>query len=230
MEEADRQGTDIDLSEGNGAVEDPFADVPPDPLAEEGLPPGVSAGSLPGENPSEAEDGGEPIVEPEEGEFLPDPEAETEGEDLEDPAPEEPATGVEGSPAHEAEHEAEAEEAKAEPEEKKKETRRKSRRSRKKKESSPAGASPIRGYVILMKGEAEGSWVEAFERPGPDRDRPFVVQQRNSTAALRKAYRLLSENEDEPQEFLLVSVPEKLWSPKLVAGRVHRQTAISVES
>lgn len=227
---------DIDL--GGGSPADPFAEenLPPDPLEGE-LPPGVEQGSLGGDNPSEEPE--EEVVPEEERDASQDEEEEpvgessTTGDDItsippedepEEPEPiaaEEPATGVPDSPDGEksASPEPAAGEPKPEPQ-----------KPKRKKSAKKAATPGIRGYVILRVGADPGDWTEAFERPDPDDDEPFVLEARNGTSALRKAYRMLSEADEAeaPQEYLLVPVPKKLWNPKLVKGRVHRQEAISV--
>lgn len=253
MEAHDQPASDIDL--GSGGAEDPFAHVPPDPLAEGDLPPGVQPGSLPGDNPSEEPQPDEILADPEEQDTSP-------GDEEEYPAAEEPQAepeperGVEthsddpgaSGPTTDEEAPAETTEAetdeqpepetpvarsdakekaaeKSEPTEKPKSSK---RRGKAKKAKTKSETAATRGYVILRMGSETGEWNEAFERPDPDSEEPFVLESRNGTTALRSAYRLLSESEQEPQEYMLVCVPRNMWQVKKVAGRVHRQTAISV--
>jgi nucleotide-binding universal stress UspA family protein len=200
-------GTGIDLSEGAEKAPDPFEDIPANPNAglEEGeLPPGVQQGHLPGDNPSEEEP--EPVAEEEEPTVL--DEVEKVGAALEVPETEVEESEEPEKSAEEAEVEAEEEQVA-------------------KTEEAPVPAG-VRGYVILREGAEPGEWIEAFDRPDPESDEPFVMMQRNGTAAVRKAYRMLSEGESDPQEYVLMPIPRKLFQPKRVAGRVHKQTAISV--
>ena len=241
MEAHEQATSDVDL--GGEAADDPFKDVPPDPLADGDLPPGVIQGSLPGDNPSEMEpeaEAGDP--EPEPGEFMEEPE---ERDDLIPDEEEAPAAEVpDDKPDALAEPEAEPEthpqpepetpvagsgsgEKSADPPKPEKPKAAK-RQSKAKKGKGKKQSSQTREYVILRKGVEPGEWREAFERPDPDSDEPFVLESRNGTTALRAAYRLLSEAESEPQEYLLICVPRNMWQIKKVAGRVHRQTAISV--
>lgn len=235
-------GTDVDLGE-NGATPDPFADIEPDPLADD-LPPGVVPGELPGENPSEMPPEGEevpegeavsddPLLSPEDGEFLQEPDEERDASQDEEDEPvgeasasDEPEQAEEAEPLTPVEGSAVPETSQGEPEKPKRGSRRKGGSGKKK--ARARADSTQRGYVILRAGDEPGTWLEAFERPDGSKDDPFVLFQRNSTAALRKAYRLLSESDEEPQSYTLAAVPEKLWNPKPVAGRVHKQTAISV--
>lgn len=231
MEASETPATsDVDLSNGGG--DDPFAHVPPDPLADPDLPPGVQPGSLPGDNPSEleplAEEGDEPLVEPTPEEILEEPEERDASPDEEDypqgegpvvpdeqPEPETPVAG--SDPKEKAAVAPEPEEPKAP---------KRQRKAKKPKEKKATASS--RGYVILREGSEPGVWQEAFERPDPQEEEPFVLDHRNGTTALRAAYRMLSEAEEKPQEYVLVCVPRKLWNVKKVRGRVHKQTAIQV--
>lgn len=202
MIDEERTGTEIDLG---GEQEDPLD-----------LPPGVEYGELPGDNPSE--------MDPEERDASPDEEEYPAGEAaLEeeaiaeaDGASEEQGADLEiGVPESDVETTPEAEAATSPPPKKTK-----SKKGKK-------GETGIRGYVILRPSSGEvGKWEEVFERSNPDE--PFKIMQRSATLALRTAYRLLTEDEAEPQEYELLPIPEGLWKPKKVQGRVHKQTAISV--
>jgi hypothetical protein len=237
------------------AAPDPFRDVPADPLAEanEELPPGVLPGTLGGDNPSELE----PVAgEPQPDEILVDPEeSSTDGDAITsipeeskpievsdeqealpmdeepEPVPEpQPETPVEGSTAGEESAPQPEPPAPEETTPKGTKTEAKSSKPKRKakKSSGKKDTASVRGYVVLRAGENPGEWMEAFERPANNPDEPFVLEHRNGTTALRAAYRMLAEIEKEPQEFLLVCVPRKLWNPKLVQGRIHKQTAISI--
>lgn len=232
MDTPDTSAADIDL--GGAPAEDPFAEenLPPDPLADGELPPGVEQGSLAGDNPSE---------EPEE-EVVPDEERDASQDEDEEPVaaveePEPPTSPPADEPdpiAAEADEPdepetpvAESEDGEAsalEPEPPKPPSKPKSR----KKAAKATGKSITRGYVILRPGAEPGEWVEAFERPDPNEEAPFMVEARNSESAKRKAYRLLSEDLEGPQEYVLNPIPEKLWKPTRVSGRVHKQVAITV--
>lgn len=226
---------------------DPFADVEPDAGLD--LPPGVEAGSLGGVDLTEeqvaadalpdpetetTEEEPEPVlpeptlpeVEPEPVELGDTPEepveepqelgqpepTPTEGEWVEefDPAAEaapEPATEVEGT---ETAEEPPAEEPKAE----------KPKKPRKKASKKKAKGGPDdREYVILVKGGPnEGVWEQQDE----------TVKARNGNIALRRAYRLLTEDSDAAGEFTIVATPVGYFRPKTVNGRVHKQTAITI--
>lgn len=226
--------SEVDL--GPDENSDPFAGVEADPLADPLVEAGVQQGSLQGDNPSElepvAEEDPGPEEEPEPPSLVPDEERPAdvpdedeapvaEADEPEHEAPEDPETPVAETPP--------GEESAVEPEEPKAEKpKRKTRKSSKKKDPDAEPAPAKRGYVILRAGAEPGIWQEAFERPNADSEEPFVLEHRNGTTALRAAYRMLSDAEKEPQDYVLVCVPRKLWNVKKVAGRVHKQTAISV--
>lgn len=226
--------------------EDPFAEIPGDPLlGEDGeeLPPGVEQGQLGGENLSDEE---EAVAEPEPGEFLEDPEELPVEEDEEEYPPEadvadvpeqedtpeapveEPPTTVEGSEeaVEKAETEDEVEdggtpdsEPDPEPESPAPDP-----------EPSDNGTSSEegrRGYVILKAGEKQGVWEEAFPRTGRGKkSEPATLEARNGQAALRAAYRKLTD--DGEGDFVLVAVPAKLFNPKPVSGKPMGGIAIRV--
>lgn len=250
--------------------EDPFADVPADPLVgaeEQPLPPGVEEGSLTGDNPSE---------EPPPEEVLQDPEAEVEEYEPEAPAEEgEPLPPAEEQPADEEpveqeepevpaadvpedvppEPQPEAESEPDEPEEvptpepetpvegkegsddtPSESPPKKPKRSRKGRSRAKKGAKSAkedREYVVLVESDKPGEWHEAFARnakaeglhTGSDTE-PTTIKARNGEVALRRAFRLLAE--DEAGNYTLVATPKPYFRPKAVNGRVMKQTAITI--
>lgn len=147
---------------------------------------------------------------------APEGEAEVPTAPVEEPVPEEPPIG--DQPEGEAVSEPEEPEAKAAPGPKKRK-----RKPRKKKAEKGQ-----RGYVILRLASEENpdhafqpGWVEAFERDIPIGDKgsePVTIDSRSSEMALRMAYRRLSENGEA--SYTLLPVPEKLFNPKHVEGKV----------
>lgn len=219
-------------------TDDPFAETPSDPLTDEGdLPPGVEPGSLGGENPTA--EGEDEVAEPEPGEFMEDPEelpaegdeedyppeAEadvapvSEGDDIDETSDEEAGTTVEDSdPPSDDEPEAdepEADEPEAKPE----------AEAKPEVEDEPTAEDGRRGYVILKGSEQQGVWEEAFPRKGRSK-KPATLQARNGSAALRAAYRKLTD--DGEGDFVLVAVPAKLFNPKPVSGERMGGIAIKV--
>lgn len=224
---------------------DPFAEVPPQaPVAvaeEEGeLPPGVEPGSLGGVNPSEmepidpeAEPPYEPGVTPEPG---PGDVADDDPPPGEDPlAPEDvglgdepPASEPEPEPSEEGtgqenltplreegqgntQLESEQKDGAPEPDPEPEKPASKPRKRRRSK--GPKLQPGQREYTILRSVTADGFdkplWEEALSTP---------VVARSGELALRKAFRVLSEN--KPGEFELVPVPTKYWNPETVEGEV----------
>lgn len=202
-------GTGIDL--GGEAPGDAW-DGAEDPLAEGELPPGVELGELPGDNPSEEE---EIPADPDDRDAAPDPDEEYPQAEAGEPDD----VGVPAEPPEVEEAElAEAKEVEEKP-------KRKGRKKGKGKKSSSNNG--MRGYIILREGSRPGTWAEVFEREDPDK--PVTITQRNGKAALREAYRLLAAEESEPQSYKLLAIPETQWTLREVAGRVHKQTAISIK-
>lgn len=237
-------------------TDDPFADVAADPAVSgdaEALPPGVEPGSLGGENPSDAPPPEEVLQDPEEleeppveGEPLPpaeevpadeepveepepEPAAEADEPD-EEPEPEAETPVAETEEAQEAPPEPEPEPEAETPEPEAEEPKKPSGRRRR---SSPKKGKDDREYVLLRRTD-KGKWEEAF---GPDakgehlktgkKDVPTVVVARNGESALRRAYKLLVDD-DNPANMTLVATPAPYFRPKTVNGRVHKQTAISI--
>lgn len=108
-----------------------------------------------------------------------------------------------------------------EPEPEKPKAKRRKRRSRKKE------VPGRRGYVILKVGAVTAQhperpvWEEAFERELPIGDpnsEPVVIDARSGELALRNAYRKLTDNGEG--SYTLVAVPQKLFKPKSVEGKV----------
>jgi hypothetical protein len=194
--------TDLDL--GGTPEEDPFDGVEP------GLPDGVEPGTLGGENPSDPEslpDDPDPLADP-----APEPTPESEPEPetpVEETAPPEEGGVPDDSVGTEPESLPEEETPPATP-----------------PKPKATGGSSGRPYVILKSGSGKGAWAEAFDRE--DKDKPFQINARNTEAALRKAYRMLTENEEEPQSYTLVPIPASHFKPTPVRGRQMKQTAISV--
>jgi hypothetical protein len=220
MEANEQPTSDVDL--GAEAPDDPFKEIPPDPLADEDLPPGVLPGKLEGDNPSEEDE--EPQADP--GEFLEEPDEPDDAD--EDPAPvEEPEPEPEAEPEEETpkaeeipEPEPDKPEPKAKPKTKAKSKAKKSKPSKTKKENGP------REYMILREGAEAGQWHEAFQ--GEPVGEPFFVEARNANLALKAAYELLSEAEQSPEEYMLICVPRSAWRVRKVAGQVRKQTSISI--
>lgn len=80
-----------------------------------------------------------------------------------------------------------------------------------------AGGAPTRNYVVFER--------QAFEE---DQQPYFVevhrVEARNGTNALRKAYKALERIEATT----LVVVPESMWQPKAVRGKVRESIAVEI--
>jgi hypothetical protein len=156
---------------------------------------------------------------------APEPEAPEPGAE----APADPSTGVEGkgsplsgeNPPPTGEVPA-ADPPKAPP---------KKRRRRKAKKDEPGR----RGYVILRLSNSNGAeathptWIEAFPRELPvsdDKSEPVTISARSGEMALRAAYRKLTDNGEGAH--VLVPVPEKLFNPKSVEGKVP-DTALAIK-
>lgn len=233
---------EIDLGE---AEEDPFAGVEPDAglgtEEPEELPPGVEQGTLGGENPStEAEQAAaeEALPDPEAEEPDPEPEPEPEQPPEEPPPPEpEPEQPAAEEPPPEPDPEPEPEpdpppadppEAeKPEEDEKPKKPKRKSRAKKGTKGKKANGKGKHdRLYVILKQGGKPTEWEEAF--PREKEGEPNVLPARNGEVALRRAYRMLTEDGEKPGDFVLVATPRHYFDPKPVKGRVHKQPVISI--
>jgi len=206
-------------------VEEPAAEEPgepePEPPAEEPAPepeptpepsaPEPEPEPAPAPEPPEPVEGDPPTpVEGSGGPPTGDPlgSEKTEGEP--EPPPAEPEAGAEEPPTEQ------------QPEKPKK------KRRRKKKE-----VPGRRGYVILRldlvpmntepgtEGYHSPVWIEAFPREipiGQDGSEPVVVEARSGELALRNAYRQLTDNGEA--SFTLVAVPQKLFKPKSVEGKV----------
>lgn len=211
-----------DVEFGN---EDVFAEIESDPLAEEeGLPPGVEEGDLPGDDPLAAE--------PQPGEFVEEPEEPEEPEETElpgeeealaaaaaaepdpkaveleakakadaearaaeaDPPAEEPAAGPEPDPPAEADPPSEP---KAET---KKTTKKAKAKAKPKAKSDGEKRATTRDYVVLY--EIEGGWAVGAE-----------VTARSPKMALEVAFGVLVEKTKQKQFSQVVAVPASNWKP-----------------
>lgn len=223
--------------------------------ADADLPPGIEQGTLAGDNPSvEPTPEPDPLDEPPD-EFMEDPDQQEVGtpEEPAEPAAESPPTPEpdpqppepqpEPAPVPEptppetpSEEQPEVatqvggkEDAETPPpsagsagsEGKKATPRRRRRRAAAAKPSDPRDYKPFQQAVGFTNDELgklakDGKlWIEHDP-----------IEQRSSTAALRKAYHDLSG--DQPGEFVIAAVPAKLWKPKTVSGRALNQMAIEV--
>jgi hypothetical protein len=244
----------IDLS-GDTPSEDPFSEVPSDPL--------VGTPSEPidlSEAPEEQRLGGTdaPLVPPEEepiepapGEFMEDPEEPTEvgpeADDPTEPAPDldeqpaaqpdldEPLPPEEGGPGYEeTQHEAAAEAAAVLPEEAPEPA------------ESPAEPETPEPPLPEPPAEPEPPPAESAKKGSPTRTY-FVLEQQtqdvdpegepvfrerttvvahNGEGALRKAYRKLFGDSEE--QVTMVVVPESMWKPKPVRGRTKADVSIDI--
>lgn len=249
MEASETPPESVDLGGEEAEETDPFADVPAEPIPTEeetALPEGVEEGSLGGDNPSdvppeepvpaeetEVPGATEPEVEVQEPEPEPEIEIEEPEPEAEHEVPAEPETPVEETEepdstpplpdAAEGNEQEEPDQPEAKPKPKPK---RKRGKGKGKSKAKSGGGNEERGYVIVV-GNGKGMWTEAF--PSEEVGKPFILKARNGTIALRRAYRKLTEEDDSPGDYTLVAMPEVYFRPKKVAGRVHRQTAISID-
>jgi hypothetical protein len=91
--------------------------------------------------------------------------------------------------------------------------------TRRRRSSSPKKGKDDREYVLLRK-QVGGKWEEAF---APDakgehlktgkKDEPSVVVARNGESALRRAYKLLVDD-DNPANMTLVATPAPYFKPE----------------
>lgn len=220
------------------------------------LPPGVEQGSLGGDNPSVEEEGDpldadDPPAEPEPGEFLEDPE---EADPLADPLPPEatPEPEAEPVPAEPEPDPAPEPEPEPEPEPPPTETappeppaepttevggsakakKGGTKGTKAKRKARPGKGDDIREYRPFQgvefdpddeKHVRELAKHAAAGRLWLSHD---PVESRSGQLALRVIYRDLSGGEE--QTLRIAAVPEKLWSPKTVAGQKMDQMAIRI--
>lgn len=204
---------------------DPEAEPPYEPGATPEPGPGDVADDdpPPGEAPLEPEDvglGDEPPA-PEESESEPEPPAEPEPDPLAGGNGQEdltaPLRGGQDNTQLESGQTKPPEEPKAEGAGDDSEPEKPAPKPRKKRRGKGAKLQPgQREYTILRAVTADGFdkpiWEEALSSP---------VVARSGELALRKAFRLLSEN--KPGAFELVPVPTKYWNPETVEGEVPDQ-------